>query len=112
MKISKLMTTAVVIGAVAMTSVSPVSAANGRNTAAAAGLAGGLLLGGLIGSQYRQSGPRYYASHPTYYYAPPPRPVYYEPYDPAISYCMRRFRSYDPYSMTYIGYDGYRHSCP
>jgi hypothetical protein len=30
----------------------------------------------------------------------------------AIEYCMRRYRSYDPYSMTYRGYDGLRHRCP
>lgn len=30
----------------------------------------------------------------------------------AISYCMQRFRSYDPQSMTYMGNDGYRHPCP
>jgi len=27
-------------------------------------------------------------------------------------YCMRRFRSYDPASGTYLGYDGIRHPCP
>lgn len=30
----------------------------------------------------------------------------------AVSYCSQRFRSYDPASGTYLGYDGYRHSCP
>ncbi len=30
----------------------------------------------------------------------------------AIGYCMRRFRSYDPESMTYLGSDGLRHPCP
>jgi len=30
--------------------------------------------------------------------------------DPA--YCQQRFRSYDPSSGTYMGYDGLRHSCP
>ncbi len=30
----------------------------------------------------------------------------------AIGYCMQRFRSYDPQSMTYMGTDGYRHPCP
>jgi hypothetical protein len=28
------------------------------------------------------------------------------------SYCAQRFRSYDPASGTYLGYDGQRHSCP
>ena len=28
------------------------------------------------------------------------------------AYCSQRFRSYDPSSGTYMGYDGRRHSCP
>jgi hypothetical protein len=28
------------------------------------------------------------------------------------SYCAQRFRSYDPSTGTYLGYDGIRHSCP
>lgn len=71
-----------------------------------AGLATGLIIGGAIASQ------QYYSGYPYYY-----RPAYpaYGPYgggDPAIAYCMQRFRSYDPYSRTYMGYDGYRHPCP
>jgi hypothetical protein len=30
----------------------------------------------------------------------------------AVAYCEQRFRSYDPASGTYLGYDGYRHPCP
>jgi hypothetical protein len=29
----------------------------------------------------------------------------------AVSYCMQRYRSYDPNSMTYLGRDGLRRSC-
>jgi hypothetical protein len=28
------------------------------------------------------------------------------------AYCSQRFRSYDPSSGTYMGFDGRRHSCP
>jgi len=28
------------------------------------------------------------------------------------AYCSQRFRSYDPASGTYLGYDGQRHPCP
>jgi BA14K-like protein len=28
------------------------------------------------------------------------------------SYCQQRFRSYDPSTGTYLGYDGLRHPCP
>ena len=30
----------------------------------------------------------------------------------AVSYCMQRYRSYDPNSQTYLGNDGLRHPCP
>jgi hypothetical protein len=33
-------------------------------------------------------------------------------YADAVDYCMSRFRSYDPVSRTYLGYDGRRHPCP
>ncbi len=32
--------------------------------------------------------------------------------DDAVAYCMQTYRSYDPQSGTYLGYDGYRHPCP
>jgi hypothetical protein len=52
--------------------------------------------------------PPYYAYGPYPYY-----PAYRRyPYDPDIGYCLRRFKSYDPVSMTYLGYDGFRHPCP
>ena len=30
----------------------------------------------------------------------------------ATAYCAQRFKSYDPASGTYLGYDGQRHPCP
>jgi hypothetical protein len=30
----------------------------------------------------------------------------------ADAYCSQRYRSYDPASGTYLGYDGMRHPCP
>jgi hypothetical protein len=30
----------------------------------------------------------------------------------SVAYCMNRFKSYDPASGTYLGYDGNRHPCP
>jgi hypothetical protein len=67
-----------------------------------AGLLGGAIIGGLLAA-------------PNYgYYAYEPGPsVYGRGYGGnAVNYCMRRFRSYDPDSGTYLGYDGYRHPCP
>src|SRR5262249_19304886 len=33
-------------------------------------------------------------------------------YDDAAAYCMRRFRSYDRVTGTYLGRGGYRYPCP
>jgi hypothetical protein len=67
------------------------------------GFAAGAILGGILAAPY------YYP--PPYYY---PAPGYYEGDAPdgAVDYCMRRFRSYDPNSGTYLGNDGRRHPCP
>ncbi len=32
--------------------------------------------------------------------------------DDAVAACAQRFKSYDPQSGTYLGYDGQRHPCP
>ena len=34
-----------------------------------------------------------------------------EPVANVEAYCEQRFRSYDPASGTYLGYDGLRHPC-
>jgi hypothetical protein len=68
---------------------------------AAAGFATGAVIGALAARPY------YY----NYGYAYAPRPYYYGDAG-AVSYCMSRFKSYDPESGTYLGYDGDRHPCP
>lgn len=63
-------------------------------------------------------GPGYYG--PDYYppeYSPPPPPPVYEggraEVDPgAVEYCERHFRSYNPATGLYLGYDGLYHPCP
>jgi hypothetical protein len=47
----------------------------------------------------------YYGAAPVY--AAPVRP-----YAPSVAWCEQHYRSYDPGSQTYLGYDGVRHSCP
>jgi hypothetical protein len=32
--------------------------------------------------------------------------------DDSVAYCMQTYKSYDPGSGTYLGYDGQRHPCP
>lgn len=61
------------------------------------GLAAGAIIGGAIASQQAQAAPA---------------PVYVAPNSDAVAYCAQRFRSYDPQSGTYLGYDGLRHACP
>ena len=75
----------------------------GPGPAIGLGIAAGALLGAAIAAQPYYYGPGYYA--PGYYPPPPP------PGDP-VAYCMSRFKSYDPASGSYLGYDGLRHPCP
>jgi BA14K-like protein len=59
-------------------------------------------------------GPGVYAA-PTYSYEYSPGYSSYGLAAPAgggVAYCEQRFRSYDPATGTYLGYDGIRHSCP
>jgi hypothetical protein len=65
----------------------------------------GLGVGAVIGSALT---PR------TVYVAPPARPVGYRPEpwtEDWYAYCSSRYRSFNPRSGTYLGYDGYEHFC-
>jgi hypothetical protein len=88
---------------------------------APAAVAGGVVAGALVGSAlaapYYRPWPYYYPYYPGPYYAPAPAGYYAPGYGPApgggaVAYCMRRFRSYNPQTGTYLGTDGYRHPCP
>jgi hypothetical protein len=70
----------------------------------------GIVAGAIIGGAIANSQPRYYGPGPAYYYGGPG--YYGPPPGDAVAYCMDRFKSYDPRSGTYLGYDGYRHPCP
>jgi hypothetical protein len=39
-----------------------------------------------------------------------PEDKYYGP--DTVQWCINRYKSYDPYTRTYLGYDGLRHGCP
>ncbi len=75
--------------------------------AAAVGIAGALI-GGVLAAQEAEAE-----------YAYPPPPPYPAPaYGRApvgseawLDYCSRRYRSFDPYSGTFVGYDGRRYPC-
>jgi hypothetical protein len=76
------------------------------------GLGAGALLGGAIlgapGSYGRYG---YGAYDPGYYDQGYTAASPYVGGDEA-AYCQQRFRSYDPASGTYLGFDGLRHPCP
>jgi hypothetical protein len=46
------------------------------------------------------------------YYEDGAVPVVQDPGGDAVAYCMQTYKSYDPRSGTYLGYDGQRHRCP
>jgi hypothetical protein len=77
---------------------------HGWGWGAGAGFAAGALIASALTARpyYYYGGPTYYYDEPAYAYAP----------DDAEAYCEQRFRSYDPRSGTYLGYDGRRHPCP
>lgn len=55
---------------------------------------------GYYGDYAYDYGPSYYYSAPAY------------AYNDANAYCASRFRSYNPVTHTYTGYDGLQHPCP
>ena len=79
-----------------------------RHRGYGAGFATGVIIGGALAAPYYYPPGPYYPG-PYYYPAPP---YYGPPYSDAVAYCMQRFRSYDPRSGTYLGFDGRRHPCP
>jgi len=64
--------------------------------AGALGLATGAIIGGALAQQQAQAA----------------SPTYVTPNQSAVAYCSQRFKSYDPASGTYLGYDGVRRRCP
>jgi hypothetical protein len=61
-----------------------------------------------LGSSYYYGSPYYYDDSYAYYEDPGVPAVGAD----EIAYCQARFKSYDPASGTYLGYDGQRHPCP
>jgi hypothetical protein len=78
-----------------------------------AGFLGGAIVGGALAAPYYYGGPHYYYGAP--YYPPAAYgPGYYPApgYGGDAAYCASRYRSYDPATGTFLGYDGVRHPCP
>ncbi|MDX3972042.1 MAG: BA14K family protein [Bradyrhizobium sp.] len=77
------------------------------------GFATGVAVGGLGSYAYYGSGYGYY-DDPYYYgsYYDEPSVAVVQDGGDSAAYCAQRFKSYDPASGTYLGYDGRRHPCP
>ena len=78
------------------------------------GVAAGAAIGGLGSYAYYGGGyyndPYYYGDDS--YYDEPSVAVVPDSGGDSSAYCAQRYRSYDPASGTYLGYDGQRHPCP
>jgi hypothetical protein len=68
-----------------------------RDRGWAPGLGAGLAAGAIVGGAL--------AAAPRGYYGPGVTAD-------DVAYCSQRYKSYDPASGTYLGYDGVRHPCP
>ena len=88
--------------------------------AGVAAVAAGAIIGGTIVSQDQgyypvgtypvYSDPGYVYSDPGYVYTNAAPAVYNS--DDSVAYCEQTYRSYNPASGSYLGYDGFRHPCP
>jgi hypothetical protein len=104
----KAVAAASLIGAMALGVAAPAEA--GHGDAWGAGLVG-LGVGAIIGSAL--------APREVYVVPPPPPPAYYGPvaYGPPAwtpewyDYCAARYRSFNPNTGYFVGYDGYPHFC-
>ena len=73
----------------------------------------GLIIGGLVAAPQYYEGP--YPYYYPYYYPGHYAPRYVGPIGYGApgweAYCFSRYRSFDPISGTYLGYDGMRRYC-
>lgn len=73
----------------------------------------GAVIGGAVVGSAIAAGAYGPYGYPPGAYAPDAYPVENDAAEgDSEAYCMQRFRSYDPGSGTYLGYDGARHPCP
>ena len=139
---SKLLMTAAAIGATVLLAAAPAEAqwrGHGWHGGGWGGAGAGFVAGALVGSAIAGSG-YYYGPYgygygpgygPAYAYGPGYAagygPVYDDTYGDAgyaaapgeayasggdASYCAQRYRSYNPRTGTYLGFDGMQHPCP
>jgi hypothetical protein len=77
-------------------------------------VAAGVVGGALAAATSPLWAPGYYDYYPGYAYGPgyaaAPAPVVAG--GDSVAYCQQRFRSYNPSTGMYLGYDGQYHPCP
>jgi len=74
----------------------------------AIGFGAGVAVGSALAAPYyAYDEPPYVYEEPSYTYS---QPAY--AYNDADAYCAAKFRSYNPATGTYMGYDGLPHPCP
>jgi BA14K-like protein len=77
----------------------------------AGALAAGVIGGAVAAATSPWWGPDYYDYYdysPGYVYAPAPAPAI----GGSVAWCEAHFRSYNPATGTYLGFDGLQHPCP
>jgi hypothetical protein len=81
-------------------------------TGASVGFGAGVTVGPA--PYYAYDEPSYAYGEPSYTYSEPAYTYTERSYvdNDMDAYCAARFRTYDPVTHTYMGYDGLRHSCP
>jgi hypothetical protein len=112
MSIMKTVAAAVALTTAAVTFSAPAEAnANDAIIAGAAGFAVGTLFGNATAR------PRYVAPRPVYvqprpvYVTPRPVVVYGSGYADWLAYCSAKYRSFNPNTGLYLGFDGHYHPC-
>lgn len=111
---------ALAIAAASMVGTAEARHRHQRGGALAAGIFG-LAAGAMIGSALSRPNYYYYEPEPVYVAPPPPpivynpAPVYYARAEPWTqewyAYCSSRYRSFDPQTGYFLGFDGNYHFC-
>jgi len=78
---------------------------------------GGAVAGGIIGGALAAAtsplwAPDYYNYYPGYAYAPPVTAYNYVAPGGNVAWCEAQYRSYNPATGMFLGYDGRYHPCP
>ena len=102
---------ALALAASSMWAVAPANARDWHRWHHGGGTAFGFAAGALLGGALAAQRSYYYGGEPYGLYGYAYSPPVYEG-DNTVAYCESRFKSYDPASGTYLGYDGDRHPCP